>query len=306
MLDRLINILVMITLIEMMVAIGLGVTFTELFRITRNGRLVARAALANYVCVPAVTVGLLLLFASPAMVAVGFLILAVCPGAPYGPPFTAIAKGNLAVAVGLMVLLAGSCAILAPILLYALVPLVSGNDPLPVDAARIVITLLATQLVPLCVGLTVRQWRPTVADRLQKPAQRVSTLLNLAVVGFILGTQYHLLVGIPARAFVGMLGLLIASWAAGWLLGGRETDTRRAMTLTTSLRNVGVGLVIATGTFAGTPAVTAVLVYGLLEVVGSLLLALEWARREALAIRQREQRNLLPSPVEPTTREIRS
>jgi hypothetical protein len=51
------------------------------------------------------------------------------------------------------------------------------------------------------------------------------------------------------------------------------------MTLTTSLRNVGVGLVVATGTFAGTPAVTAVVVYGLLEVVGSLLLALGWGRR---------------------------
>jgi BASS family bile acid:Na+ symporter len=51
------------------------------------------------------------------------------------------------------------------------------------------------------------------------------------------------------------------------------------MTLTTSLRNVGVGLVIATGTFAGTSAVTATLAYGLLAVVGSLLLALGWARR---------------------------
>ena len=45
------------------------------------------------------------------------------------------------------------------------------------------------------------------------------------------------------------------------------------MMLTTSLRNVGVGLVIANGAFAGTPALTAVLAYGLLEVCGSLLVA---------------------------------
>jgi BASS family bile acid:Na+ symporter len=51
------------------------------------------------------------------------------------------------------------------------------------------------------------------------------------------------------------------------------------MALTTSLRNVGVGLVIAPGSFAGTPAVTAALVYGLFEILGSLLLALAWARR---------------------------
>jgi BASS family bile acid:Na+ symporter len=50
---------------------------------------------------------------------------------------------------------------------------------------------------------------------------------------------------------------LIASWAAGWLVGGPEPDTRKALTRTASLRNIGVGLVIATGSFAATPAVTA-------------------------------------------------
>ena len=65
--------------------------------VARNGRLLALAALANYVCVPAAAVGLLLLFRAQPMIAAGFLITAVCPGAPYGPPFTAIAKGNTAV-----------------------------------------------------------------------------------------------------------------------------------------------------------------------------------------------------------------
>jgi BASS family bile acid:Na+ symporter len=277
--DRLINVLVTITLIEMMVAIGLSVTFVDLIGVARNWRLVGRAALANYVCVPAVTVGLLLLFAPHPMVAVGFLVLAVCPGAPYGPPFAAIAKGNVAVAVGLMVILAGSSALVAPVLLHYLLPLVSGNEPLTVDALKIAGTLLVTQLVPLCVGVAVRQWRPALADRMEKPANLLSKVLNLVAVALILVVHFELLLEIRPRGFVGMVALLVASWAAGWLLGGPGTDNRKTMTLTTSLRNVGVGLVIATGSFAGTPAVTAVLVYGLFEVIGSLLLALGWARR---------------------------
>jgi len=277
--DQLINVLVSVTLIEMMAATGLGVTFVDLGGVARNWRLVGRAALANYVLVPASAVGLLLLFDAHPMVAAGFLILAVCPGAPYGPPFTAIAKGNVAVAVGLMVILAGSSAIIAPVLLHYLLPLVSGDEPLTVEATSIVGTLLVTQLVPLCVGVAVRQWRPTLASRLQRPAELVSKLLNLVAVGAILVTQFHLLAEIRPRGFVGMLALLVASWAAGWLLGGPGPGTRKAMTLTTTLRNVGVGLVVATGAFAGTPAVTAALAYGLFAVVGSLLLALGWARR---------------------------
>jgi BASS family bile acid:Na+ symporter len=91
--------------------------------------------------------------------------------------------------------------------------------------------------------------------------------------------RFNLLMEIRPRGFVGMLVLLIASWASGWLLGGPDKAVRKTMTLTASLRNVGVGLVIATGSFAGTPAVTATLVYGLFEIGGSLLLALWWARR---------------------------
>jgi BASS family bile acid:Na+ symporter len=276
--DGLINTLVTITLVEMMAAVGLGVTLAELVSVARNWRLLTRAVLANYVWVPAVTVGLLLVFDAQPVVAAGFLILAVCPGAPYGPPFTAIAKGNVAVAVGLMLILAGSSAVVAPILLHYLLPVLSGSQGLKVDATRVVCTLLATQLLPLCVGVAMRQWRPVLADRLQKPAMLLSKVLNLAAVGFILVVHGRLLTEIRPRGFAGMLALLIASWAAGWLLGGPEPGNRKATTLTTSLRNVGVGLVIATGAFAGTPVVTAALAYGVFEVLGSLLLALGWGR----------------------------
>jgi bile acid:Na+ symporter, BASS family len=277
--DRLINILVTITLIEMMIATGMGVTFGVLADVCKDWRLVARALLANYVCVPAVTVGLLLLFAPHPMVIAGFLILAVCPGAPYGPPFTAIAKGNVAVAIGLMAILAGSSAIIAPVLLHYLFSWLTPDQPLHVDTAKIIGTLLATQLAPLCVGIGVRQWRPVLVDRLLKPAILASKLLNLSAVGLILFAQFHLLLEIRPRGLLGMLALLIASWITGYLLGGPASDTRKAMTLTTALRNVGVGLVIATGSFPGTPAITAVLAYGILEILGSLLLARYMAMR---------------------------
>ena len=277
--EILINLLVTITLIEMMVAIGLGVSLAELAAVARNWRLVTKAALANYLCVPAVTVGLLLLFhpADP-MVPAGFLILAVCPGAPFGPGCTKLAKGNVAAAVGLMVMLAGSSAIAAPVLLYLLLPLMSGSESLQVDAAKIVVTLLVTQLAPLCLGLGVRHWLPGLANRLLRPANLLSAILNLATIGIVLVVYFPLMAEIRLRGYVGMSALLVASWAAGWLLGGPGSDNRRALTLTTSLRNVGVGLVIVTSNFGGTAAVTAVLAYGIFEIVGSLLLALACGR----------------------------
>jgi BASS family bile acid:Na+ symporter len=279
MIDRVINILVTVTLIEMMVAIGLGVRFVDLAGVARTWRLVGRAILANYFCVPAVTAALLFLFDARSMVAVGFLIVAVCPGAPFGPPCAKIAKGDVAAAAGLMVILAGSSAIAAPLLLQILLLLMSGDKAPPVDAIKIVATLLGTQLFPLLVGLSIRHWQPVLTERLQKPANLLSAMLSLLTVGVIFFVHLQLLMEIHLRGYLGMSALLIASWAAGWVLGGPSTELRKSMTLTTSLRNVGVGLVIATGSFAGTEAVTVAVAYGILEIVGSFLLALWWARR---------------------------
>jgi BASS family bile acid:Na+ symporter len=281
----LISILASVTLFEMMVTIGLGVSFAEVVSTARDWRLVGRAALANYVCVPAVAVGLLLLFRPHSsepeqfpLIAAGFLIAAVCPGAPYGPPFTGMAKGNVVVSVGLMVILAASSAVAAPILLSLLLPLLSGDQGLQLDAAKMVATLLFFQFLPLCVGLAVRKRRPVLADRLKKPANRLSIVLNLATLGIVLGVQVQMLLGIPLKAFGGMLVLVLASVSAGWLLGGPGSTNRKAMAMATAVRNVGVSLVLATASFPGTKAVTAATAFALFQTIVMALVALCWGR----------------------------
>ena len=140
-------------------------------------------------------------------------------------------------------------------------------------------TLLATQLLPLLLGLLLRHRRPQLADRLLTLLGRVSKVLNLTVAGLILGSQFRMLADIPLAGVAGMLILLAASLVIGWLAGGPGRNNRRTMALTTSLRNVALSLVIATGNFAGTPAVSAVLAYGIVEVLGSLAVALWWGRQ---------------------------
>jgi bile acid:Na+ symporter, BASS family len=277
-LDRLTNLLVTITLIEMMVSIGLRVTFSELARTLGDWRLVTRAAVANYLLVPALAVVLLVTFGAAPMVAAGFLVLAVCPGAPFGPPFAGIARGDVPQAVGLMALLAGSSAVISPLLLNALLPWLGGGAAARIDVIGIVSALLVTQLLPLLLGLVVRHRWSRTADRLTNPLELVSKILSLAVVALILATQFRTLTDIRLAGFAGMLILLCGTLLIGWLAGGAKTEGRRTMALTTALRNIGVGLVIVTGNFAGTPAVTAALAYGIVEVLGSLLVALWWRR----------------------------
>lgn len=154
----------------------------------------------------------------------------------------------------------------------------TAGGAIRVDAVKIVMTLLVSQLVPLCVGLLLRQQTPALAERLQMPAARLSTAMNIIVFGAILVVQFQLLERIRLFGFAGMFLLVTAFTAIGWLLGGPDAANRRAMALSTGVRNVGVSLVIATGSFPGTPAITAALAFAIYQTIVLALAAAAWGR----------------------------
>jgi len=276
--DQLISLLVAVTLIEMMLATGLGVRLVDVVGAARDGWLLLGAGLANYVAVPFAAVILLLLTDADPMVAAGILILAVCPGAPYAPPLTALARGGTATSVGLMVILAGSSVVIAPLLLFFLLPLMTRDAGLHVEPLGLLGAIVVTQLLPLSCGLAVSHWRPDWAARWLAPAIVVSKALNAATLTVILASQLPHLLDVRFGSILAMMILLGVSLGVGWSAGGRRDQDRKAMALTTTNRNVGLGLVIASNTFAGTPVITTALIYGLMQLLTCFVLALRWRR----------------------------
>ncbi len=281
----LIALLVSLTLMEMMFAMGLRLTFTELAgSIISSPWLVLRAVIANYLIIPGLTLLVLLIFHTPPLIAIGFLLLAVCPAAPYGPPFTAIARGNLSLSVSLMVILAGFSAILAPLLLYFLLPIVApGNFSLKFDTLRLVSTLFMIQLLPLCLGLAIRQWKPLLAGKLAVPSSHLSKLLNALMVIVIAVVQVTSLTEIGLSGFITMAALLCTCLITGWLMGWPGNENRKTLTITTSLRNMSLSMVIASSSFPGSPAVTTVLASAFVSGTGLLFLVIWWRFRGSVA-----------------------
>jgi BASS family bile acid:Na+ symporter len=237
---------------------------------TRPVLLVLLAVFANYVLVPAVTLGLLYLFQADPMVSAGFFILAVCPGAPVGPPITGLAKGNVPWAVGMMVILAGLSVFLAPALLSLLLAWTAPASDLRVDYLAILRTLLVAQMLPLAAGLGIHHWAPKLTRWIVKALSMLANVLLLVLVALIVATQYDTLAAIRLRGWTGMGLLLLATLAIGWICGGSDVAIRKALAVSTAARNAAVGLVIVTSNFAGTPAVTAVVAYALVSILGAL------------------------------------
>jgi BASS family bile acid:Na+ symporter len=272
-LDLLINWLTAASLIAVMLAMGLNVTLAEVLSSARQTRLVLLGVLANFVLVPLATAALLYTYHANPLTSVGFLVLAVSPGAPVGPPMTAVARGNVPFSIAMMILLAVLSAVLSPALLGLLIPYVARTNDLQIDYLAIVRTLLFVQLLPLACGLGLRRWTPKIANYIVRPVGLLANGMMVILICLIVYAQYSTLAAISLRAWTGMVFLLIASLGIGWFSGGLNLGNRKAMAVTTASRNVAVGLVIANRNFADTPAVIAVVAYGLFCILGTLACA---------------------------------
>jgi BASS family bile acid:Na+ symporter len=279
--SKLIAILNATALVTMMLSMGLRVSGEELLASARPARRLVLGVIANYALVPMITLALLHVFGADPIVSVGFLILASCPGAPVGPPITAVARGNVPFAVGMMLVLAGLSAPVTPALLGVLLPWVAPETDLQVNYPGIVRILLITQLLPLALGMVFHHAAPGSARLVDRPVGLLANALLLALVGAIIATQYGMLAAIRPRGWLGMGLLLMASLGLGWSCGGPDLASRKALATTTATRNLAVGLVIAGRDFSGTPAVTAVVAYGLVSILGALAFALLLGRLSA-------------------------
>src|SRR5262245_13067655 len=276
-LATLVNALTVAGLVAVMLSMGLKVRFGEVVASVRKPRPMVLSVVANFVLVPLATIGLLYFFDTNPMVSVGFLILAVCPGAPVGPPFATIARGDVPSAIGQMVVLAGLSALLSPALLGMLLGRLIPANGLQIDYLAIVRTLLMAQILPLAVGLAIHHSAPKLAERVAQPISLVANLLLVVVVVMLLMKEYETLGLIRLRGWSGMLLLLATSLGIGWLCGGPVRPTRKTLAVTTGAHNAAVALVIVSKNFADTPAVTAVIAYALLSILGTLACAFLFA-----------------------------
>ncbi len=123
-------------LVAMAIAAGLKVKVKDVIGAFRRTRQMILGLVLNFVVIPAVAIGLIQVLNAPPLVAAGVLIMAVCPGAPFALPGTAVARGDVPFAVGLMVANVVLSVALAPLLLGFLLGGIPGAENLKIDYTK--------------------------------------------------------------------------------------------------------------------------------------------------------------------------
>lgn len=239
------NASVVVFVVSSTLSVGLGLTVPQIVAPLRNGRLVALSLLANFALAPIVAIGLARALGLDEPLAIGLLLVGVAGGAPFLLKLADLAKGNMAFAVGLMVVLMVITVGYMPIVLPRALAGVSVN---PANIARSLIVLM---LIPLAVGLALRAWQAAIAGRLRAVVAPVSSISMIFVV--TLTTAGHFASMISILGSFGILAALIfvaICFGIGWALGGPGADTRGVLALGTAQRNTAAALVVAGQNFS--------------------------------------------------------
>jgi BASS family bile acid:Na+ symporter len=256
-------------LLTSMFAMGLSLTVRQIITPLKNARLVSLALAANFIVVPlfAVSLGRLLRLDEP--FALGLLLLGLASGAPFLPKMAQIANGNLAFAVGLMVLLVIGTVVYLPCVL----PLVGKG--VQISPWKIAQSLVWLMLLPLFAGLAVKSRFDSVAAQLRPVLAPLSNLSLLVMIVLIVALNFSSVLSVfGSRAILAGILFTISSALTGWFLAGRDDDTRKVLGLGTGFRNISAALVVSVQNFKD-PNVSVMLVTGALTGL-FLLLPAAW------------------------------
>jgi BASS family bile acid:Na+ symporter len=268
------SVAMLIFVLSSMLAMGLGLTVSQIITPLRHARLVVLSLLANFVVMPLAALALAALLRLDQPLGVGLLLLGTAAGAPFLPKLAQIAEGNLAFAVGLMVLLMVVTVGYLPLVLPVLLPGVSVNP------AKIARSLFLLMLLPLAGALAVKARFAVAAARTKPVLDRVSNLsLILLVVLITAANINNVLAVFGTRGILAGLLFIAVGFGMGWLLGGPGMDTRRVLALGTAQRNIAAALVVGSQSFRDPKVVVMVVVVAIVSLLVLMPLSRLLAKR---------------------------
>ena len=239
-----------------LIMFGMGLTLKpQDFRVVfQHPKDVLLGCLAQFTAMPLIAWLLVKVFALPDELALGVILVGCCPGGTASNVITFLARGDLALSVGMT----ATSTLLAPLLTPLLVWLMAGTM-VDVDTVGMLLSILYVVVAPIAVGFMVQRLFPRFTQRIVAYLPAFSTLMIAFVVALIVShTANRLLTGGLLVVLVVMLHNLMGL-AVGYGIGrllGLATPKRRAISIEVGMQNSGLASSLATLHFAAYPMAT--------------------------------------------------
>jgi len=210
--------------------------------------------LAQFTVMPLLAWGLARMFGLDEALALGVVLVGCCPGGTASNVITYLAKGDLALSVGMT----GVSTLLAPFLTPLLTWALAGKS-VDVDVASMFLSILWVVILPIVIGLLVKWLWPKFTERATDYLPAFSSIAIAFIVAIIIAANADkLFTGGLIIVLVVMLHN-VCGLSLGYLIGrllGLSDPKKRAISIEVGMQNSGLASSLATIHFAAYPLAT--------------------------------------------------
>lgn len=219
-----------LSLFFVMLGMGLGLTIQDFKNTAKAPKAVGIGLGMQLLLLPLVAFFVTTVFGLKAGLAVGLIIIALCPGGVTSNMFSLLARGNVALSISLTAIVSLITPFTIPIILsYAMVQFLGEATTVALPIPKTIITLLAITVLPVGIGMLVNKKAPEFAKKCDKPVKILSIVILAVIIAGISKQNWDKLPEFFAQVgwaclLLCALTMLMGFWGSK-LLGAERKDS---------------------------------------------------------------------------------
>ena len=210
--------------------------------------------LAQFTVMPLLAWGLTKVFQLDEALALGVILVGCCPGGTASNVITYLAKGDLALSVGMT----GVSTVLAPLLTPLLTWLLAGES-IHVDVAGMLLSILWVVILPIVLGLIIKSLWPKFTEKAMDYLPAFSSVAIAFTVSIVISANASKLLASGMLIIIVVVLHNLFGLGLGYLIGrllGMSEPKKRAVSIEVGMQNSGLASSLATLHFAAYPMAT--------------------------------------------------
>ncbi|AUT02232.1 bile acid:sodium symporter [Nostoc sp. CENA543] len=206
-----------IALAIMMLGMGLSLVPEDFQRIRKYPKAVSVGLISQLVFLPAIGFVIAKVIPMQPAIAVGLIIVAICPGGPSSNVITYLAKGDVALSVTLTAVSSVITVFTIPVLAnLALQHFMGQTAAIALPIVSTIAQIFLVTILPVVLGMTLKQIFPELARRLEKVTSKLAIALLATIILLLVIREWNRLPGFIVQVGVGVVLLNTLAIAVGF------------------------------------------------------------------------------------------
>jgi BASS family bile acid:Na+ symporter len=240
-----------VSLAIIMFGMGLTLVVSDFGRLFAYPKEVLIGLFNQLIFLPLIGFLIILLFDLNSSMAIGIMILSLCPGGPTSNLITQVARGNIGLSVTLTALASLITVFTIPIILSEAITYFTGETDVIIElpVVQTMLQILVITIIPVSIGMVIRKKNEAFALRMERPMRIASTVLFIIIFLLVMIANKDLIVQAMKEVGLATLLLNLSTMAFGYFTAkifGIKGKSQISITIESGIQNGTLAFVIAT------------------------------------------------------------